>query len=62
MCNIKNMSLLTDEEIKSLTFVQLTELTVEQLKELDSKQIELLEEKFGTTNIYFLIYIYKSNI
>ena len=57
--NIKNMYLLTDEEIKSLTFYQLKELTIEQLKEFTDEQIELLEKKFGTTNIYFLIYIYK---
>ena len=59
MCNIKNMSLLTNEEIKCLTFDKLKELTIEQLKEFTEEQIELLEKKFGTTNIYFLIYIYK---
>ncbi len=59
MSNMKNISLLTDEEIKLITFNQLKELTIEQLREFTSDQIQLLEEKFGTTNIYFLIHIYK---
>ena len=60
MSNITNhIPLMTNEEINCITFDKLKELTVEQLKELDSEQIEFLEKKFGTTNIYFLIYIYK---
>ena len=59
MPNKKNMSLLSDEEIKSISFVELTKLSIEQLKEFTEEQIKLLEKKFGTTNIYYLIYIYK---
>ena len=59
MSNIKNIPLLTDEEIKSITFNQLKELTIDQLKEFSNEQIKLLEKKYGSTNIYFLIHIYK---
>jgi len=60
MSNTQNtLSFLKDDEIKNITINKLKEMSIEQLKQLTSEEIELLERKFGSTNIYFLIYIYK---
>ena len=59
MSNTNKQINFTDDEIKNLTIKQISSLTIEQINALSSEHIRILEEKYGYTEIYFFIHIFK---